>query len=147
MEKQVKTGTARRGTKIVLLEDEAVEEDSSKQGRSLIKELDMDAGFSLVPLHDAEFQEKISDDTEVLLEEEETTELIEEPTELVEDQGSGKKGEQEVTTVDTAINTAGVPFSTASATLEVSTAAESFVYIRRSAKKKKDKVINAKLYM
>ncbi|GJR04721.1 putative ribonuclease H-like domain-containing protein [Tanacetum coccineum] len=120
LEKQVKTGTARRGTKIVLSEDEAVEEDSSKQGRSLIEELDMDADFSLVPPHDAEIQEKISDDTEVLLEEEETTELIEEPTELVEDQGSGEKGEQEVTTADTALNTASVPFSTASATPEKS---------------------------
>ncbi|GKC68904.1 hypothetical protein Tco_1114787 [Tanacetum coccineum] len=68
----------------------------------------MDADFSLVPPHDAEIQEKISDDTEV-------------------------------TTVDTALNTASVPFSTASATPEVSTAAESLVYIRRSAKKKKDK--------
>ncbi|GJV92379.1 putative ribonuclease H-like domain-containing protein [Tanacetum coccineum] len=83
-------------------------------------ELDMDADFSLVPLHDAEIQEKISDDTEVLLEEEETTELIGEPTELVEDQGSGKKRNK-------------------SATPEVSTAAERLVYIRRSAKKKKDK--------
>ncbi|GJU35805.1 hypothetical protein Tco_1184159 [Tanacetum coccineum] len=63
LEKQVKTGTTRRGTKIVFSEDEAVEEDSSKQGRSLINELDMDADFSLVPPHDAEIQEKISDDT------------------------------------------------------------------------------------
>ncbi|GKA33571.1 hypothetical protein Tco_0720000 [Tanacetum coccineum] len=98
LEKQVKTGTARRGTKIVLSEDEAVKEDSSKQGRSLIDELDMDADFSLVPLHDAKIQEKISDDTEV-------------------------------TTADTTLNTATVPFSTAI----------SLVYIRRSAKKKKDK--------
>ncbi|GJR72557.1 hypothetical protein Tco_0084922 [Tanacetum coccineum] len=139
LEKQVKTGKARRRTKIVLSEDEAIEEDSSKQGRSLIEELDMDVDFSLVPPHDVEIQEKISDDTKVLLEEEETTELIEEPIELVEDQGSGKKGEQEVTTTDTAFNTASVPFSTASATPEVSTTAESLVYIRRSAKKKKDK--------
>ncbi|GJU25995.1 hypothetical protein Tco_1164616 [Tanacetum coccineum] len=139
LEKQVKTGTARRGTNIVLLEDKAVEEDSSKQGRSLIEELDMDADFSLVPPYDAEIQEKINDDTEVLLEEEETTKLIEEPTELVEDQGSGEKREQEVTTADTELNTTSVPFSTASATPEVSTAAESLVYIRRSAKKKKDR--------
>ncbi|GJX60167.1 hypothetical protein Tco_0291557 [Tanacetum coccineum] len=139
LEKQVKTGKARRRTKIVLSEDEAVEEDSSKQGRSLIEELDMDADISLVPPHDAEIQEKISDDTEVLLEEEETTELIEEPTELVEDQGSGEKGEQEVTTADTALNTASVPISTASATPEVSTAAANLVYIRRSAEKRKDK--------
>ncbi|GKB95910.1 hypothetical protein Tco_0982047, partial [Tanacetum coccineum] len=38
-------------------------------------------------------------------------ELIEEPTELVEDQGSGEKGEQEVTTGDTALNIASVPIS------------------------------------
>ncbi|GJZ19316.1 hypothetical protein Tco_0555906 [Tanacetum coccineum] len=108
LEKQVKTGKTRRRTKIVLSEDEAVEEDSSKQGRGLIKELDMDANFYLVPLHDIEIQEKISDDTKV-------------------------------TTTDNALNTACVPFSTTSATPEVSTAAESLVYIRRSEKKKKDK--------
>ncbi|GJT44648.1 putative ribonuclease H-like domain-containing protein [Tanacetum coccineum] len=43
----------------------------------------LDAEISLVPPHDVEIQEKISDDTEVLLEEEETTELLEEPTELM----------------------------------------------------------------
>ncbi|GJV81435.1 hypothetical protein Tco_1517305 [Tanacetum coccineum] len=114
LEKQVKTGKARRRTKIVLSEDKTVEEDSSKQGRSLIEELDMDADFSLVPPHDAEIQEKISDDTEVLLEE-------------------------EVTTADTALNTASIPFSTASATPEVSTANEQLVCIRRSAEKRNDK--------
>ncbi|GJW56899.1 RNA-directed DNA polymerase, eukaryota, reverse transcriptase zinc-binding domain protein [Tanacetum coccineum] len=128
LEKQVKTGKARRRTKIVLLEDEAVEEDSSKQGRSLIEELDMDADISLVPPH-AEIQEKASDETKVLLEEEEATEIV-------QDQGSCEKGEQEVSTADTTLNTVSVPFSTASATPEVSTAAESLVYIRRSAKKK-----------
>ncbi|GKF03969.1 hypothetical protein Tco_0034637, partial [Tanacetum coccineum] len=40
------------------------------------------------------------------------------PTELMEDQGSGEKGEQEVTTANTALNTASVPISTASATPE-----------------------------
>ncbi|GKC97596.1 hypothetical protein Tco_1167871 [Tanacetum coccineum] len=95
LEKQVKTGKARRRTKIVLSEDKTVEEDSSKQGRSLIEELYMDADISLVPPH-AEIQEKASDETEVLLEEEEATEIV-------------------------------------------STATESLVYIRRSAKKKKDK--------
>ncbi|GJV43453.1 hypothetical protein Tco_1427989 [Tanacetum coccineum] len=126
-------------TKIVLSEDKAVEEDSSKQGRSLIEELNIDADISLVPPHDAEIQEKISDDTEVLLEEEETAELVEEPTKLVEDQGSGEKGEQEVTTGNTAFNTASVPISTASATPEVSTTVKNLVYIRRSAEKRKDK--------
>ncbi|GKB10042.1 hypothetical protein Tco_0843965 [Tanacetum coccineum] len=131
LEKQVKTGKARRRTKIVLSKDEAVEEDSSKQGRSLIEELDMDADISLVPPH-AKIQEKASDETEVLLEEEEATEIV-------QDQGSGEKGEQEVSTADTALNTANVPISTASETPQVSTAAESLVYIRRSEKKKKDK--------
>ncbi|GJW62386.1 hypothetical protein Tco_0111721 [Tanacetum coccineum] len=73
---------------------------------------------------DIEIQEKISDDTEVVLEKEE------EPTKLVEDQGSGEKGEKEVSTV-------GVEHSTVIP--EVSTAAENLVYIKRSAKKKKDK--------
>ncbi|GJS97059.1 hypothetical protein Tco_0804027 [Tanacetum coccineum] len=69
-----------RRTKIVLSKDDIVEEDSSKQGRSLIEELDMDANISLVPPH-AKIQEKISDETEVLLEEEEATEIV-------QDQGS-----------------------------------------------------------
>ncbi|GJX37362.1 hypothetical protein Tco_0250665 [Tanacetum coccineum] len=56
----------------------------------------------------------------------------EEPTELVGDLGSGEKGEKE-------ISTANISVSTASATPKVSTAAENLVYIRRSAKKRKDK--------
>ncbi|GJR15542.1 hypothetical protein Tco_0798194 [Tanacetum coccineum] len=83
----------------------------SNKGRSLIEELDLDAEISLVPLYDAEIREKISNDTEVLLEEEETAELVKEPTKLVED--PGKNG--------------------------VSTAAANLVYIRRSAEKRKDK--------
>ncbi|GJZ12771.1 hypothetical protein Tco_0548001 [Tanacetum coccineum] len=46
--------------------------------------------------------------------------------------------EQEVSTADTALNTTYVPISTTSKTPQVSTAAESLVYIR-SEKKKKDK--------
>ncbi|GJS92604.1 hypothetical protein Tco_0799572 [Tanacetum coccineum] len=91
----------------------------------------MDADISLGPPH-AEIQEKISDETEVLLVEEEATKIV-------QDQESGEKGEQEVSTTDTAFNTANVPISTASETPQVSTAAESLVYIRRSEKKKKDK--------
>ncbi|GJZ43604.1 reverse transcriptase domain-containing protein, partial [Tanacetum coccineum] len=79
LEKIVKTTKARRRTRIVISEDEEVEEDSSKQGgRSL----------QLIKILQSLWT---SDDTEVLLEEEE-------PTELMEDQGSGKKGEKEVTT-------------------------------------------------
>ncbi|GJU36455.1 hypothetical protein Tco_1184809 [Tanacetum coccineum] len=57
-----------------------------------------------------------SADTEILLDQEE-------PTELVEDLSSGEKGEKEVST----------------ASPEVKTAAESLVYIRRGATKRKDK--------
>ncbi|GKF83366.1 hypothetical protein Tco_0245022, partial [Tanacetum coccineum] len=53
---------------------------------------------------DADIQIRTSNDTEVLLEEEE-------PTELVEDHGSGEKGEGEV-------STAKVQISTVSATPE-----------------------------
>ncbi|GKC94084.1 hypothetical protein Tco_1159526 [Tanacetum coccineum] len=112
LEQTRKTSQSRRRTRVVL-PDEEVFEDPSKQGRSLIEELDLDANISLVPPHDAEIQEKINDDTKVLLEEEETTELIKEPTELVEDQESGEKWEKEVTTSDTTLNTASVPISTA----------------------------------
>ncbi|GKC43223.1 ribonuclease H-like domain-containing protein [Tanacetum coccineum] len=69
LEKQVKTSKARRRVRLVLSEDEDVAEDSSKQGRN-ISEIDTDPFISLV-----------------LLEEEE-------PTEIVEDQGSGEKGEK-----------------------------------------------------
>nr|GFB32110.1 hypothetical protein [Tanacetum cinerariifolium] len=55
-------------------------------------------------------------DTEILLDQEE-------PTELVEDLGSSEKGKKEISTV--------IP--------EVSTTVENLVYIRRSAKKRKDK--------
>ncbi|GKC12574.1 hypothetical protein Tco_1009356, partial [Tanacetum coccineum] len=54
------------------------------------------------------------------------------PTKLVEDLGSGEKGEKE-------INTTNILVSTVSATPEVSTATANLVYIRRSAKKRKDK--------
>ncbi|GJR42870.1 putative ribonuclease H-like domain-containing protein [Tanacetum coccineum] len=71
-------------------------------------------------------QGRTSADTEILLEQEE-------PTKLVEDPGSGEKGEKE-------ISTSKVLVSTASAIPEVSTAIlERQVYIRRSAEKRKDK--------
>ncbi|GKC32081.1 hypothetical protein Tco_1039375, partial [Tanacetum coccineum] len=57
----------------------------------------------------------------------------EEPTELVEDLGSCEKGEKEISTVEVLV-------STASAILKVSTVIpKRQVYIRRSAKKRKDK--------
>ncbi|GKC70217.1 hypothetical protein Tco_1116100 [Tanacetum coccineum] len=73
----------------------------------------------------AEIQGRTSADTEILLDQEE-------PTELVGDLGSGEKGKKE-------ISTANISVSTASATPEVSTAAENLVYIKKRAEKRKDK--------
>ncbi|GJZ32581.1 hypothetical protein Tco_0578017 [Tanacetum coccineum] len=78
---------------------------------------------------------RTSADTEVILDQEE-------PNELVQDLGSGKKGDKEVSTANIAVTTAEV--STAEAEIstvisEVSIAAENLVYIRRSAEKRKDK--------
>ncbi|GKC84337.1 hypothetical protein Tco_1140054 [Tanacetum coccineum] len=136
LEKQVRSGKARRRVRIVLLEDEDAVEDPSKQGRK-IAQIDTDPTISLVQdegtswfQEDVETQEKNSADTEVLLEEETLTELI-------EDLGSGEKGEKEISTVDVPVSTTGAEVSTASH--DVSTAAATLVYIRRSASKAKDK--------
>nr|GEU57232.1 hypothetical protein [Tanacetum cinerariifolium] len=88
-----------------------------------IAEIDENPSISLVQdegtlwiQEDSEIQGRASVDTEILLDQEE-------PTELVEDLGSGEKGEKEISTV--------IP--------EVSTVAENLVYIRRSVEKRKDK--------
>ncbi|GJT99444.1 hypothetical protein Tco_1109783 [Tanacetum coccineum] len=112
LEKQVRSGKARRRARIVLSEDEDADE-----GTSWFQE-------------DVETQEKNSADTEVLLEKET-------PTELIEDLGSGEKGKKEITTTDVPVSTAGAEVSTA--THDVSTAAAALVYIRRSASNVKDK--------
>ncbi|GJT72059.1 hypothetical protein Tco_1031345 [Tanacetum coccineum] len=121
-------------------EDEEDIEDSSKQERK-ISAIDKDPTISLVQpkqemehdvgiaeettwfQEDAEIQEKNSADTEILLQEEE-------PTELMEDHGSGEKGDKEVSTVR-AEHSIVIP--------EVSTTAANLVYIRRSAQKRKYK--------
>ncbi|GJX40360.1 hypothetical protein Tco_0255350 [Tanacetum coccineum] len=132
LEHKVKASKSRRRTKIVVSDDEEVSEDPSKQGR-IIAEIDQNPSISLVQdegtswiQEDAETQGRTSADTKILFEQEE-------PTKLVEDPGSGEKGEKE-------ISTAEVPVSTASAIPVVSTAIpERQVYIRRSAEKRKDK--------
>ncbi|GJW04971.1 hypothetical protein Tco_1563827 [Tanacetum coccineum] len=129
LEQTVKSTQAKRRFRIVVSDEEEGLEDPSKQGRKVTK-IDQDPSISLVQdegtswiQEDIEIQEKVSDDTEVVLEEEE-------PTELVEDQGSGEKGEKEVSTIGAEHNTV-IP--------EVSTAAVNLAYIRRSAQKRKDK--------
>ncbi|GJV01142.1 DNA-directed DNA polymerase [Tanacetum coccineum] len=136
LKKQVRSGKARRRARIVLSEDEDAVEDPSKQGRKIAK-IDTDPTISLVQdegtswfQEDVETQEKNSADTEVLLEKET-------PTELIEDLGSGEKGEKEITTTDVLVSTADAEVSTA--THDVSTIAAALVYIRRSASKAKDK--------
>ncbi|GJW02127.1 hypothetical protein Tco_1560983 [Tanacetum coccineum] len=125
LEKIVKTTKARRRARIFVSEDEIALEDSSKQGRK-ISDIDEDPNISLVQdegitwFQDVD-AEKNSVDTEIILEEEQ-------PTELVEDIGSGEKGASEVSIANIAVTT-----------VEVSTAAKNLVYIRRSAEKKKDK--------
>ncbi|GJR40798.1 hypothetical protein Tco_1216482 [Tanacetum coccineum] len=49
LEQTIKTGQARRRAKVMISNAEENEEDSSKQGRSLIEEMDLDSGISLVP--------------------------------------------------------------------------------------------------
>ncbi|GKA37216.1 ribonuclease H-like domain-containing protein [Tanacetum coccineum] len=53
LEQTVKTSQARRRTKNIASDDEEdlVAEDPSKEGRSMIEEMDLDAGISLVPPH------------------------------------------------------------------------------------------------
>ncbi|GJU24376.1 putative ribonuclease H-like domain-containing protein, partial [Tanacetum coccineum] len=78
--------------------------------------------FSFSGVHfnaDAEIKEKNSANTEIIIEEEQ-------PTELVEDIRSGEKGASEVSTVNIAVTTA-----------KVSTAAENLVYISEGVLKRK----------
>ncbi|GJV69905.1 uncharacterized mitochondrial protein-like protein [Tanacetum coccineum] len=63
LEHTIKISQARRRAKVVISDAEEDEEDPSKQGRSLIEELDLDAGISLVPPHAAD-QGRI-DDTQI----------------------------------------------------------------------------------
>ncbi|GKE99386.1 hypothetical protein Tco_0022737, partial [Tanacetum coccineum] len=76
LEHIVNTSQARRRTKIIAFdgEEDLVAEDPSKQGRSMIEEIDLDARISLVPLHvevqgrygqNLETQEGFGDDQEV----------------------------------------------------------------------------------
>ncbi|GJX18430.1 hypothetical protein Tco_0221107 [Tanacetum coccineum] len=63
LEHIVKASKSRRRARVVESDDEEDLEDPSKQGRSLIEELDIDAGISLVPLHAVD--EGRNDDTQI----------------------------------------------------------------------------------
>ncbi|GJT84724.1 hypothetical protein Tco_1066441 [Tanacetum coccineum] len=104
LEQIMSSSKSKRRARVVESDDEEDLEDPSKQGRK-ITEIDQDPSISLVVLEE------------------------EEPTELVEDQGSGEKEEKEVSIVGAEHSTV-IP--------EVSTAVANLVYIRRSAQKRKD---------
>ncbi|GKF64795.1 hypothetical protein Tco_0188243, partial [Tanacetum coccineum] len=129
-------------TKIVLLEDEDVVKDPSKQGRRIAQidtdpniSLEQDEGTSWFQEHE-EVHEKTSVDTEVLLQEES-------PTKIVEDLGSAKKGEKEISIANVPVSNASPPkvstTEVSTASVDVSTSAAALVYIRRKASKDKDK--------
>ncbi|GKF77492.1 hypothetical protein Tco_0229962, partial [Tanacetum coccineum] len=98
---QVKTGKARKRARVVLSEDhEDVEDDSSKQGRKL---------------SDVEVQEKASTETKPIIQE--VT-----PTEVIQDQGSSKKGNSEVSTAEATKGTASEVPVVSTAEVNISTA-------------------------
>ncbi|GJR44604.1 putative ribonuclease H-like domain-containing protein [Tanacetum coccineum] len=112
LEKTVKTNKARRRARIVISEDEDAKEDSSKQRRK-ISEIDKDPTISLVqPEQDMEY------DFDVSTAEGFTTASV------------------FVTTTSASISTVSPP--RVSTTEDIS-GAETLVYIRRSAEKRKDK--------
>ncbi|GJZ99861.1 putative ribonuclease H-like domain-containing protein [Tanacetum coccineum] len=126
LEKNVKTGKAKRRSRIVISEDEDAAEDSSKQGRK-ISDIDTDPTISLVqPQQDMEYDFDATTSIPV------TTVGLKISTANIA-----------VSTVDAAVTTASASISTV-IPLRVSTAedisgAETLVYIRRSASKAKDK--------
>ncbi|GKE41423.1 hypothetical protein Tco_1468707 [Tanacetum coccineum] len=63
LEKEVKLNKARRRAKIVVSDDEDTKKDTSKQGRSMIEDIDQDAGVSLVQI-DVEDQGRFKDETD-----------------------------------------------------------------------------------
>ncbi|GJQ97895.1 hypothetical protein Tco_0009034 [Tanacetum coccineum] len=133
-----KSKSKRRRLTLVTSEDEEdlVAEDPSKQGRSLIEEMDLDAGISLVPPHvevqgrygqNLETQEGFGDGQEV--------------STVAQVSTAGP----EVTTADAELNTASTFVSTASpqrhadTTADDLTLAETLMEIRKSAAKDKGK--------
>ncbi|GJX27875.1 putative ribonuclease H-like domain-containing protein [Tanacetum coccineum] len=119
LEFQVKTGKARKRARVVLSEDDKdVEDDSSKQGRK----------------SDAEVQGKASTETEPIIQE--VT-----PTEVIQDQGSSKKGNSEVSTTEATKGTASEVPVISTAEENISTARRTVTYRRRSEEERtrKDK--------
>ncbi|GJT34577.1 hypothetical protein Tco_0924996 [Tanacetum coccineum] len=138
LEKQVKARKSRRRTRIVLSEEEHDSlDDSSKQGRR-ISDIDedpdtyivQDDGVEWIQEEVTEVQEKIINDTEPVIQDDT-------PTEVIEDKGSGEKGEKEVSTDELPVSTAHIDISTTSTIhRETRSTAGRVVYSRRSIEKK-----------
>ncbi|GKC54794.1 hypothetical protein Tco_1077539, partial [Tanacetum coccineum] len=115
LESQIKIGKARKQTRVVISDDEAFEDDSSKQGRKLFHE---------------EVQEKASTETELFIQE--VT-----PTEVIQDQEGSGKASDEVSTAGKKKGTANEEVPTVStAEVHISTAGGIVTYSRRSTKKR-----------
>ncbi|GJV71717.1 putative ribonuclease H-like domain-containing protein [Tanacetum coccineum] len=133
-----KSKSKRRRLTLVTSEDEEdlVAEDPSKQGRSLIEEMDLDAGISLVPPH-VEVQGRYGQNLE-------TQEGFGDGQEVSTAAQVSTAG-PEVTTADAELNTASTFVSTASpqrhadTTADDLTLAETLMEIRKSAAKDKGK--------
>ncbi|GJV47311.1 hypothetical protein Tco_1437523 [Tanacetum coccineum] len=120
--KTYSTTLTKRKAKIVLSDDEEIAEDSSKQGRKISQinedptiSLVQDEGISWIP-QEEEVYKKPSDETKVIVQEKT-------PIEIIEEHGSGEKGEMEISTAS--------PLKVT----KVRTA-KAYVYTRRSAKDK-----------
>ncbi|GKD00416.1 hypothetical protein Tco_1170690, partial [Tanacetum coccineum] len=144
LETKVKTGKARRKTRIVLSKYEDIVDDSSKQGRK-ISDIDEDPNVFLaqdegiVLFEDEDVQDKASNETEPVIQE--VT-----PTEVIHDQGSSEKGQSEVSTAGATQGTASEVPIVSTAEVNISTASEikstsgRIVYSRRSYEEtRKDK--------
>nr|GEU70876.1 retrovirus-related Pol polyprotein from transposon TNT 1-94 [Tanacetum cinerariifolium] len=134
LEHRVKIIQHRRRARVVISDDEVDLEDPSKKGRK-IDMIDQDPSISLVQDEgtswfqvDAETQEKQSGDTKILFDQEETTKLV-------EDFGSGEKGEKKVSTPNIRVSTANVSI----AKVSIAATTRRIMYSRRSAQKRKDK--------
>ncbi|GJZ74366.1 hypothetical protein Tco_0638512 [Tanacetum coccineum] len=127
LEQIIKISQARRRAKVVNSNAEEDEEDPSKQGRSLIEELDLDAGISLVPPNAAD-QGRI-DDTQISDQPEEQLGVFSAATALadaarrrqsVENVQTYTRRRREVSTSSGGVSTASRLVSTA----DISTASE-----------------------
>ncbi|GJY70512.1 hypothetical protein Tco_0474215 [Tanacetum coccineum] len=115
LESQIKIGKARRQSIVVISDDEAFVDDSSKQGRKLFHE---------------EVQEKASTKTELFIQEVTPTEVIH------KQEGSGKASD-EVSTASKKKGTAKEEVPTVSTVeVHISTAGGPVTYSRRSAEKR-----------